>query len=932
MSKLNDKLIINNPYEEPQQHWHYERSRMKHTKKASRRSAGYLSATPGFKGYDDPGIFIPIELVNSIRAKVKAWRKASYPGATSTTKRLLRHWQDPDERKDRRFFFCQIEAIETLIWLTEAPEADRKDIEIKGDGGAFERWCSKMATGTGKTIVMSMIIAWQFLNKLSNPRDDRFSKYALVVAPGLTVKDRLQVLLPAHEENYYEAFNIVPDHWMDKLRQGKVVIHNWHVLAWDTQEQIDAKVKKGDLASVDKRKLVEISDAAYARQVLGSRHRSDPIIVINDEAHHAWRVSPEAASKYGRTKVEKEKVVEATIWVGGLDRIHKYLGILRCFDLSATPFVPSGKESTEEALFNWIVSDFGLSDAIESGLVKTPRVVIRDDSYRTKEGKSRLYHIYAEKDVKSDLNRKVDASEPLSDLVIEAYNLLGMDWLEAKKEWKKLGHKLPPVMITVANRTETSARISHAFEDGQIAITELCDSEKTLQIDTKVLKEAEAEDIAPEEEQEAGTKLNKKQQAELLRQKVNTVGKENGPGEQIQHVISVKMLSEGWDTKTVTHIMGLRAFSSQLLCEQVVGRGLRRVSYDIGEEHGLFDAEYVNIFGVPFAFLPHEEATGAPPPPQPKTRIEPVQDKIEYAITWPNVVRIDRVYRDELVLNQAIEPLGIGTSGLIRNAELAETIAGKPNSKLKETIGLDRIAEDTRMQTIIFRVALRVYRSGKWTKWHSGEGAFVAQMVEIISDFINSEQLTVDAHPDRDDMEWRAIVALNMNKIVQHIRTQIKIANTEELVAITERPHRSTERVSPWYTSKPCEWTAKSHISHCVYDSRWEASEAYILDTSELVKSFVKNDHIGFAIEYVHQGIVRRYYPDFIVRLKNDEYLILEVKGKEVPKDKTKQLHLKHWVEAVNNAKEFGRWHSDVSLEPSDLISILEQYAVRKDK
>ena len=926
MTKGIDKLIICSPYEEPHRHWHYAREHKSHEIKECRREAGYLIATPNFKGHDDPGKFIPIPLVNRIRSRVKAWRNAHYPGATSITKRLLRHWRDPEERKDRRFFFCQIEAIETLIWLTEAPASDRAGLEIEGDGGDFTRWCSKMATGTGKTIVMAMIIAWQFLNKLNNPQDDRFSKYALVVAPGLTVRDRLQVLLPSHKENYYQSFKIVPTFWMDKLRQGRITIHNWHVLAWDTQEQIDAKKAKGQLTSVDKRKLVEISDAAYARQVLGDLRKAEPIIVINDEAHHAWRVSPESASKYGRDKTEEE---EATIWVGGLDRIHRYRGILKCFDLSATPFVPSGKKSTEESLFSWIVSDFGLNDAIESGLVKTPRVVIRDDSRRTKEYKSRLHHIYADEKVKSDLNRKADPSEPLPDLVINAYDLLSADWAAAKSEWQKEGQKLPPVMITVANRTETSARINYAFEHHQLGVPELREPQKTLQIDTKVLKEAELVDVAPSvapENAEEGTQLSKKQRAEHLRKQVNTVGKEGEPGEQIQHVISVQMLSEGWDTKTVTHIMGLRAFTSQLLCEQVVGRGLRRVGYEIGDEPGLFDPEYVNIFGVPFTFLPHEEAAGTPAPPPPKTKIEPVVEKQGYAIEWPNVLRIDRVYRSEWVLDKVIEPLRIDQDERITEAELAEIVDGKPNPKLRERIGLDQIAKGTRMQTILFKVALGVYRSEKWPQWKGGEGAFLAQLVEIVSDFIDSERLSVRAHPDRKDVRWKVIVMLNMNSIVQHVRAHIKIANTEKLVAIIERPHCSTEHAEPWHTAKPCEWTAKSHINRCVYDSSWEASEAYVLDTSSLVKAFVKNDHLGFAIEYNHQGKWHKYRPDFIIRLRNDEYLILEIKGQERPRDKAKHACLRDWVTAVNNAEEFGKWHADVSYNPGDVRGILKKY------
>ncbi|PKM75042.1 MAG: type III restriction endonuclease subunit R, partial [Firmicutes bacterium HGW-Firmicutes-17] len=392
MAKSIDKLIINSPHEEPNQHWVYERDTRNFYIKEGRRPAGYVMATPNSKAFDDPGIFVEIDTVNQIRPRVKAWREAGYPGVTGITKRLLDHWIDPEERKDRRFFFCQLEAIETLIWLTEAPSADKVGIDLKGDGGEIERWCCKMATGSGKTIIMAMIITWNFLNKVTHPTDARFSKYALVVAPGLTVKSRLQVLYPTNKDNYYEEFNIVPASLMDKLRQGKIIIHNWHTLAWDTQDKLDAKIEKGQLRSVDKRKRTEISGEAYVKQVLGEMSNARNIIVLNDEAHHAWRLNPEAEGKYKRIGSDKDSAEEATIWVGGLDRIHEHRKILRCYDMSATPFSPSGKKAAEESLFSWIVSDFGLNDAIESGLVKTPRVVVRDDSERTKELKSRLYH------------------------------------------------------------------------------------------------------------------------------------------------------------------------------------------------------------------------------------------------------------------------------------------------------------------------------------------------------------------------------------------------------------------------------------------------------------------------------------------------------------------------------------------------------------
>ncbi len=483
MKKI-DKLIINSPYAEPTQFWEYIRDTREFVLQSGRRPAGYIVASESSKTFDDPGTFIEIKLVNTIRPRIEKWREQGYPGVTGITKRLLQHWQDLEERKDKRFFFCQLEAIETLIWLTEAPEADKTGINIPSDGGDFSRWCSKMATGSGKTIVMAQLIAWHVLNKVANGKDTRFSKNILVVAPGLTVRNRLSVLNPFDEENYYEEFNIVPGGLMDSLRQGKIKIINWHTLAWNTEEKL-AKKK-----TVDKRGAK--SDEAYVREVLGDLASATNMIVINDEAHHAWRVPAESKI----AGVKKEDIEESTVWIGGLDRINRARGIIQCFDLSATPFAPSGKKASEEALFPWIVSDFGLNDAIESGLVKTPRIVIRDDGNVDKELRSRLYHIYMDATVKDDINRKAEESDPLPDLIKNAYILLGKDWKATKDDWEKVGYKIPPVMITVANTTYTSARIKHSFDHDSFLLSvaglgDLSIPERTLQIDSSIINKVE---------------------------------------------------------------------------------------------------------------------------------------------------------------------------------------------------------------------------------------------------------------------------------------------------------------------------------------------------------------------------------------------------------------------------------------------------------
>ncbi len=927
-----DRLIVNSPYEEPTRHWRYDRVTRLFNLDEGRRPAGYVVASGDAAAFDDPGVFREIPLVNRIRERVKAWRESGHPGVTGITKRLLEHWYDPEEFESRRFFFCQLEAAETLIWLTEASPSERVGIDTPSDGGALKRLCAKMATGSGKTVVMAMVIAWHVLNKVANPRDVRFSKNVLVVAPGLTVRSRLAVLRPSHPENYYEEFRVVPPALRDKLRRGKVVIRNWHALNWETEERIAKR------RGVDKRGPK--SDAAYVREVLGEMASVRNLLVINDEAHHAWRVPAGGKAKKG---VLKSTVEEATKWVGGLDRIHRARGILACYDFSATPFVPSGRRSSEEALFGWIVSDFGLNDAIEAGLVKTPRVVIRDDAVPdAKTYKSRLYHIYQDPEVKDDLNRRAKPEEPLPDLVTNGYYLLGYDWRETAKDWTEKSAATPPVMITVANRTETAARIKHAFDRKRVRIEELCDPERTLHIDSRVLAAAEAaeepiakigtEDARTPAPNGGGRKFTRKQRAELLRRQVDTVGRVGHPGERIQNVISVGMLSEGWDAKTVTHIMGLRAFTSQLLCEQVVGRGLRRTSYDVNAETGLFEPEHVNVFGVPFTFLPHESREDGPPPPQkPKTAIEPVADReADFSISWPNVVRVDHAYRPRLSLDMdQVEPLYLAAAQTAQLAELAPTIDGKPDTTKIDSISLKGLAREFRTQKIVFETARDVYDQ-MGANWPGDQMFLLAQLVRLVERFMRSGRIVVTPEPfAAADFKRRLVVTLNMTKVVQHIWEAIRHENAARIEPIFDRdqPIRATGDMRTWFTGKPCGPAARSHINFCVFDGTWEASDAFALDHAPEVAAWVKNDHLGFEVFYVHRGVVRKYRPDFLIRLKSGDMLVLETKGRDSDQDRTKRKYLAEWAEAVNAHGGFGRWRWDVALNPGEIHGILARHS-----
>jgi type III restriction enzyme len=500
------------------------------------------------------------------------------------------------------------------------------------------------------------------------------------------------------------------------------------------------------------------------------------------------------------------------------------------------------------------------------------------------------------------------------------------------------GHRVPPVMITVANRTESAARIKYAFDHGKIRIEELCEPDRILHIDSKVLDEAEArveESSLPEnggkdskgDDDSAPRKLTRAERAEFLRRQVDTVGLDGQPGGQIQSVIAVGMLSEGWDAKTVTHIMGLRAFTSQLLCEQVVGRGLRRTSYELNPETGLFETEYVNIFGVPFTFLPHESEEGViPEPPKPKTRIESVGEKQAFEIKWPNVIRIEHVYRPRLSLDWAlVEPLTLNAGDTRLLAELAPIVEGKPDPTKIATIDLEKLAREQRMQKIIFEAARDVYDQMQ-KRWASDRMELLGQLVGLVERFMESGKIRlVPALFEQDQLRRRLMLTLNMNKVVQHIFEMIRFENTEalELQFDADHPIRSTGDMATWYTGKPCEYTERSHINFCVFDSTWEASEAFELDRNPAVAAWVKNDHLGFEVVYVFKGVVRKYRPDFIIRLASNDNLILETKGRETEEDRTKRRFLDEWVRAVNADGRFGRWHWAVSKTPADVKDIL---------
>ncbi|MBQ9578910.1 MAG: DEAD/DEAH box helicase family protein, partial [Ottowia sp.] len=893
-------LIINSPYAPPTHHW--ERAsggKLNPQPVAGRRPAGYEI----FDTRNNTVRSVELALVNTIRGLVDKWRADEYPGVTNITRLLLEHWRSDDVARQYPFYFCQLEAIETLMWHVEAPAEYKSGISIVGDGGAWERLCCKMATGSGKTTVMAMIVAWQVLNALAHPqRSNDFSRAILVVTPGLTVKERLQVLRPGHADNYYDAFSICPNAALrERLNSAEIVIENWHSLM-PLEEPKHSVVKKG-----------AESDEAFVRRVLGPMAQHRDILVLNDEAHHAYRKPAEAKISKKDAELHGIDLEAATRWIEGLDRIHGVRRIVRCFDLSATPFAPTGKTSTEQALFSWVVSDFGLNDAIEAGLVKTPRVVVRDDALpastpdaQARQYRSKLYHIYREQDVADDLNHKgAEPHDPLPQLVQTAYTLLGADWRETRRAWEAAGHVSPPVLLTVCNRTETAARIEH-YLNHDAHWDEMKVPQRTLRVDSSVLQKAEmGEKASADKGYEAQLRaivdevadmpparreaLQGATKEELLRAIVDSVGKRGGAGERVQSVVSVAMLSEGWDAKNVTHIMGLRAFTSQLLCEQVIGRGLRRVSYETemvrcpdGVERALLRPEFVNVFGVPLSIVQEGEGGTPPPPPPPSTQIEVRPERAAFEITWPNVLRVERELRAQLVVDWArVPPLAIDPAQLQIAAELAPALGGATNLAQAVEIDLEKLPEQFRAQRLLFQAAHKALLAMRHD-WRGSIGALVPQLVRLVEYFTASRELLhIPSQYHNEPLRRRILTALCMDTIVQHLVAHIRQQNVQQLQIVldTDFPTGATGRMRTWYSTKPCMATEKSHVSHAVADSSWEDYTAKWLDKSANVQAWVKNDHLGFQVYYLWRGSQRRFVPDFIIRLANGKRLALEIKG-----------------------------------------------------
>lgn len=915
--------IINDPFAEPVRH--YDFSGETPTLRTGRRSAGYVRGNRAQVRSLAQQDVIPLDLVQTIRERVKAWREQGYPGVTRVTAELLRHWNAPD--RERRLFFAQIEAAETAIWLVEAAPTAKAGIDVPKDGGHFLRYCLKLATGSGKTTVMAMLIAWSVLNKVQRRQDRRFSDAVLIVAPNLTVKQRLHVLLPSAANNYYLRFDLLPPALLPQLGQGKFFITNWHLFQLQDDTGTRGVVQLG-----------RESARAFCTRVLRDLGPKGNILVINDEAHHAYRIryneEPPLLQALGggvgvKRKVradgrESDENKEATVWVGGLDLIHRVRGINLCLDLSATPYYISGSGREEGTPFEWIVSDFGLVDAIESGLVKVPRIPIDDNSG---DVRPRYFNLWEH--IKISLPKKTTKGDQTGDALLQiligvegALATLASEWKKTLDTWQAAGRATPPVLIVVCNDTATAHVIHTYIAEGRLlpALKNTADAhEVTIRIDSRLLDQAESRN---EGESRADA-------AERLRDVLATVGKVGEAGEHIRCVVSVGMLTEGWDAQTVTHILGLRAFTSQLLCEQVVGRGLRRSNYD-----DLSQAEFVDVYGIPFQAIPVQEVKSitVKPPPDIRT-VRALSERDALTITFPRVtgyltdireqVTADVASLPTLKITPTAEPTQVTASAPV--GQLAGIMAVSP-SVMHERSSYYRVH---RLQTTCFRIAAQIVKD-----FHhdANRQQLFPQMLRFVNEFIATKIDLSDEARIED-----VALAKYQSEIAERIRTVLRPVmpvGTPPLLPILDsyRPQGTTADVV-FATTRKVWATTHSHVSHVVLESNWEKRAAQILEQQPNVVCYVRNYKLDLTIPYRFAEANHLYIPDFIVVLTNDPAaanapqmkLILEIKGEEDERDRAKAAGAVRWCAAVNYTGQWGHWHYEVCRDVDSLRGKLEE-------
>lgn len=995
-----------------------------------RRAAGYWYRDPkaGVQGASGSrGVWREMPLVNAIRDRMAEWRRTGRPGLTRTSSELLAWWER--DGRESRLFFAQREAAETIVFLTEAradflagiaipsdePSEDRK---AAGYGG-FARRCAKMATGTGKSTVAGMLAAWSILNKVADRGDARFSDTVLIVCPNVTIRSRLEELYPERgDASLYRTRDLVPESMMPDLAKGRVIIRNWHdfepqtpqgaggarvvragvpetrtewiVIAgkvttfrgsrYFTPDAYAAARAQGELqvireelgedgtvrkALVRTTRYIE-SDTALVARVLGRAGGKQNVLVINDEAHHAYRIPPkiEEPEELDLDDEDEEEEEadrkEATVWIDGLDKIAKVRGVNVCIDLTATPYYLGRMNNKTNTVFPWVISDFGLTDAIESGLVKVPQLVARGPTGQLIEAYFNIWAWILPKLTAQERGTKRGSPKPEA-IVKWAHSpiaILGGMWSEELHRWSNEDDPRPPVFILVCkNKKIAKALYEWIGEDNRppgippLNVPELKNGPGqtvTIRVDTGVVHETDTGNAKSDESTWMRLTLDTvgrqfwpadKQERSIYPEGFESLAAKLGrplhpPGRDVRCIVSVGMLTEGWDCNTVTHVVGLRPFQSQLLCEQVVGRALRRRFYPPLAPGEHFPEEVAKVFGVPFEVVPFK-ATGATPKPKPpQRRIFAVPQKAQYAITVPRVLGYSMGVRNRIMVLDwnALPSLTLDPMRIPPGQDLAAMLnQGRPSITAPGGVhraDLQAFRAKHRVQELCFAMAADLTKHyARQPTCEAPAHVLFPQVLAIVRRYID-EKVNPGPLTEKIDAFVSPYYGWIIERLIAAIVPDTSAGEAPEVPDIDRDRACATADISV-FTNKDVRAAIHTHVNLVVNDTiTWEQSLAYYLDNHPAVAAFVKNHGLNFAIPYLHNGQPREYLPDFVIRLNSpgERFLIAELKGADwegLAEVKAQAAH--RWCAAVNATGDFGHWAYVLGFAVADIVGHLDR-------
>jgi type III restriction enzyme len=757
---------------------------------------------------------------------------------------------------------------------------------------------------------------------------------------------------------------------LDDIARAKIVITNFH--AFKRREKLE--LSKGGRQLLQGRIGQELdtleTEGQMIQRVMPDLMGLKNIVVLNDEAHHCYREKPpepDDEELKGDEKKEAEKNNDAArLWISGLEAVGRKLGISRVMDLSATPFFLRGSGYAEGTLFHWTMSDFSLMDAIECGIVKLPRVPVAENIPGDEMPMFRNLWENIRKDMPKKGRSHGEEHDPLKlpTRLQTAIQALYGHYEKTFLSWKERGISVPPCFIIVCQNTAISKLVydyvsgfhrkredgSPQLENGRLALFRNFDEStgaplarpNTLLIDSQQLEaddslDANFREMASDEierfrreiiertgDQRAGENLSDQ---ELLREVMNTVGKAGQLGGSIRCVVSVSMLTEGWDANTVTHVLGIRAFGTQLLCEQVIGRALRRQSYDLNEQ-GLFNVEYADVFGIPFDFTAKPVIA---PVQQTRETIQvramrPERDHLE--IRFPRV----EGYRIELPEEQLSAKFD-GDSELVLTPDLvgpslirSSGIIGK-----SEDLSLQHL-DKVRQSTILYELTKRLV----YTKWRDpGEEPklhLFGQLKRITKQWMDG-YLDCKGGTYPGLLMYQELADMACERITRGISEHFKEDRPVKVLLDAYNPTGTTNYVR-FNTSKTDRWETSSehcHLNWVILDSQWEKEFCRVAESHPKVRAYVKNHSLGFEVPYRFGGEQRKYRPDFIVLIDDDQgpedllHLVVEIKGYRGEDAKEKKGTMDtYWVPGVNNLGTYGRW---AFAEFTDIYEIQSEFA-----